>query len=104
MRQEALSDEDIDEFFRHGLVVFAGVTDVSKDLGERLLVVDALELQVLRQVLLVVIVLVDVFGQIVLVGLLVHKTFHGQTAGEGRFFCWPANGECRYRHHKLWKP
>ena len=61
--EEPLFFECLQERGGHGLVVLAGIADVCEDLGEGFFVVDAQELEVLGQVLLVIIVLVDVDAQ-----------------------------------------
>ena len=82
----------------HGLVVLAGVPDVGEYLGEGVLVVDAQEFEVLREVLLVVIILVDVGGQVVAVGLVVYEAVEGQAVGEWRLLVGPSHGEGGYGH------
>ena len=61
--EEPLFFECLQQTLAHGFIVLAGVADVGEDLGEGFFVVDAQELEVLGQVLLVIIVLVDVDAQ-----------------------------------------
>ena len=60
--------------------------------------VDAQELKVLGQVLLVVIILVDVDTQIVLVGLAVYEAVEWQPVGESGLVVGPSHGECGHGH------
>ena len=99
--EEPLFFECFQKTLAHGFVVLAGVADVGEDLGEGFFVVDAQELEVLGQVLLVVIILVDVGGQVVLVGLVVDEAVEGQAVGEGRLLVGPAHGEGGYGHDEL---
>ena len=69
----------MEEFLRHRLVVLAGVADVGEDLRKRLLVIDADEVLILRQVLLILIIGVDILAHIFVIALLMDETFHGQT-------------------------
>ena len=96
--EEPLFFECLQERGGHGLVVLAGIADVCEDLGEGFFVVDAQELEVLGQVLLVIIVLVDVDTQVVAVGLLMDKAVEGQPVGEGRLLVGPSHGEGGYGH------
>ena len=99
--KEALSDEGVDEFSRYGFVVVASIADVGEHLCERLLVVDAYELQVLQQMLLFIVILVDIHSQVVVVAFLMHEALQGQTVGEFRLLVGPSYGECGHRHRKL---
>ena len=60
--------------------------------------VDAQELEVLRQVLLVVIIVVDVGGQVVAVGLAVYEAVEWQSVGERGLVVGPSHGECGHGH------
>ena len=101
MREETLADEGGDESFRHCLVVLAGVADISEDLCQRLLVVDAHEMAVLFKFLLIFIIGVNVLTQIVVVGLLMYETLQWQTVGEGRLLIGPSHRERGHGHHQL---
>ena len=96
--EEPLFFECFQETLAHGFIVLAGVADVGEYLGEGFFVVDAQEFEVLRQVLLVVIILVDVGGQVVAVGLVVYEAVEGQAVGEGRLLVGPSHGEGGYGH------
>lgn len=58
--QEALADEGLNERLRHGLVVAARIAYVGENLCQRLLMVDADEVAVLLELLLIIIIGVDV--------------------------------------------
>ena len=60
--------------------------------------VDAQELEVLRQMLLVVIIVVDVGGQVVAVGLAVYEAVEWQPVGESGLVVGPSHGEGGYGH------
>ena len=96
--EEPLFFECLQQTGGHSFVVLTGVADVGEDLGQRLLLVDTQELEVLGQVLLVIIILVDVDAQVVAVGLLMYITFQGQAVGEGRLLVGPSYGEGGYGH------
>ena len=103
MGQEALSNEHLYEFSRQGFIVFASVAYVGENLCQRLLVVDADEVLVLRQVLLIIIIGVDIHSHIVVVALLVNETLQWQAVGEGRLFGWPTHSKRGDGHHELWQ-
>ena len=90
--------EGLEQAFRHYFVVLAGVADVGEHLGEGLLVVDLDKMAILLQLLLIYIIGVDVAAEVVVIGLLMDEALQGQTVGEGRLFCGPADGERGDRH------
>ena len=70
-----MSAEDVKKSVGYGFVVLAGVADVSENLSEGFLVVDAYEVAVFFKLFLVLVKVVDVFGKIVIVALFVDKAF-----------------------------
>ena len=60
--------------------------------------VDAQEFEVLRQVLLVVVIVVDVGGQVVAVGLAVYEAVEWQPVGECGLVVGPSHGERCHGH------
>ena len=89
--EEPLFFECLQQTGGHSFVVLAGVADVGEDLGQRLLLVDTQELEVLGQVLLVIIVLVDVDAQA--------AGRRGEAAR--RAVCLPTARRCVYGSHRL---
>ena len=75
--EETLAYQSLKERTRHRLVVLAGVTDVGKDLSQRLFVVDVDEVAVFLQLFLGAVIAVDVHAQIVVVTLLVDESLDG---------------------------
>ena len=63
--------------------------------------VDLHEVLVLRQGFLGSVETVDIRCKVVVVGLMMDETLQGQTVGEGRLFCRPANGDGGYWHDEL---
>ena len=70
-----MSAEGVKKSVGYGFVVLAGVADVSENLSEGFLVVDAYEVAVFFKLFLVLVKVVDVFGKIVIVALFVDKAF-----------------------------
>ena len=71
--------QGVKQALTHCLVVAAGVADVGEHLCQSLLVVDFNEMPVLGQVFLVFIELIYRLRRVVLIGLVVDKSFQRQT-------------------------
>ena len=95
--------QGVKQALTHCLVVAAGVADVGEDLRQRLLVVDFNEMPVLGQVFLVFIKLIYRLRRVVLIGLVVDKSFQRQTVALRRILVGPADGKRGDWHHQLGK-
>lgn len=89
MIKETLAAQSVEERLAHGFVVGLGVAYIGEYLCQRLLVVNADKVLVLRQAFLGAVVAVDGFGGIVLVGVLMDESFLIKAIGQWGLFSRP---------------